>query len=132
MNTLYLFRGLPGSGKSTAAWMTGFPVIEADDYFMKDGVYKFNPSEIRNAHVSCQDRVEEHLLYGTCCVANTFTMEWEIAPYREICKRQNAKLVIHSLYDGGLTDEELHARNEHGVPVAAIAAMRARWEDINE
>jgi hypothetical protein len=36
--------------------------------------------------------------------------------------------VVIDLYDGGLTDEALVARNVHFVPWQAIGAMRARYE----
>ena len=39
-----------------------------------------------------------------------------------------ARLVVMDLYDGGLTDSELAARNLHGVPEAGINRMRLRWE----
>jgi len=35
---------------------------------------------------------------------------------------------IIDLYDGGLTNDQLAARNVHKVPVVVIARMRARWE----
>jgi hypothetical protein len=37
-------------------------------------------------------------------------------------------VVVVDVFDGGLTDEDLAARNVHGVPLAGIRAMRARWE----
>ena len=35
---------------------------------------------------------------------------------------------ITDLFDGGLSDEELAARNTHGVSIEIIAKQRARWE----
>lgn len=54
MTTLYLIRGIPGSGKSTFAqnlYSFGMveAVIEADDYFYTDGVYQFDPSMLGSA-----------------------------------------------------------------------------------
>ena len=37
-------------------------------------------------------------------------------------------VVVIDLFDGGVTDEQLVARGEHGVPVAGIRQMRARYE----
>jgi predicted kinase len=42
MKELFLLRGLPGSGKSTLAKSLGGIRIEADQYFMEDGVYNFD------------------------------------------------------------------------------------------
>ena len=63
MKILIIIRGLPGSGKSTLATMIDFyhsvvdpeavAIHEADQYFVKDGVYFFNPLEIPNAHRMC-------------------------------------------------------------------------------
>ena len=55
MSKLYILRGIPGSGKSTygkkivdSAIDAGFSAIkfEADDFFMKDGKYNWNPKLI--------------------------------------------------------------------------------------
>ena len=56
MKTLYLLRGLPGSGKSTLAKSIGGIHIEADQYFMEDGEYKFDGSKIKLAHNYCQSQ----------------------------------------------------------------------------
>ena len=41
MKTLYIVRGVPGSGKSTFAKTLGGTHFETDNYFMIDGEYKF-------------------------------------------------------------------------------------------
>ena len=43
MKELYLLRGLPGSGKSTLAKSLGGEHVEADQYFISDGEYLFDP-----------------------------------------------------------------------------------------
>ncbi len=126
---LLLFRGLPGSGKSTVAATTGFPVVSADDYFVgSDGVYRFDPTKLPLAHEACQDEAWCFLDSGNVAVANTFAQGWEIQPYVALARRTGATLVVVDLFDGGRSDEELAVRNTHGVPVETIRAMRARWE----
>jgi hypothetical protein len=61
-------------------------------------------------------------------VANTFTMRWEIEPYRLMAMAHGAAFEVIDIFDGGLSDEDLARRNAHGVPTAAIANMRARYE----
>ena len=60
MNTLVLLRGLPGSGKSTAAKLFNkAPHFEADMYFMKNGNYKFDFNGLKDAHNSCKRKVHK-------------------------------------------------------------------------
>jgi len=58
MKELFLLRGLPGSGKSTLAKSLGGINIEADQYFMVDGEYKFDSSKIKLAHNYCQSQTQ--------------------------------------------------------------------------
>ena len=75
MKTLYIIRGLPGSGKSTLG-ESGIAVksYSADDWFTdKEGNYNFNPMELPQAHEDCQARVLGAMLseYETIAVCNT-------------------------------------------------------------
>ena len=70
MKTLYLIRGVSGSGKSSLAeeMLAGLMVYyhyEADMYFMSDlGDYRWNPAELSNAHKWCQEQTERRLCDG--------------------------------------------------------------------
>ena len=127
---LILIRGLPGAGKTTLAGrLAPGRIVSADDLFCRDGTYRFVPAQIALAHTDCQRRCESALAAGlSVAVANTFAQGWEVAPYEAIAMRTGAALAIISLFDAGMTDEALAARCVHGVPIAAIRAMRARWE----
>lgn len=57
-------------------------------------------------------------------VANTFSQEWEIAPYRRMAEKRGAKLKIINM-----TEEY---GSIHGVPQAAIERMKERWEKITK
>ena len=129
MGTLFLVRGLPGSGKSTLASTLAEKVFSADDYFVTEGVYNFDPSKLPQAHGDCQNRAFQALASGaTCAVANTFTQRWELEPYIRMAAVFGAKIFVVDLFDGGLSDEALVERNVHGVPLAGLAAMRQRYE----
>lgn len=120
MSHLYIIRGLPGSGKSTLARQLCKVVVEADNYFMVDGVYKFNPSYLETAHQYCRREVMTQLYYGDCAVANTFTRRWEYRWYIDYC---DATRHTYSVID-------CHGpwKSIHDVPQHAIDKMKERWE----
>ena len=135
IQTLTLVRGISGSGKSTMAEVIrqglgqDSEMFAADDYFMVDGEYRFDPSSLPKAHAWCLEQVRLALSTGVCAVAhNTFTQRWEMQPYVELAKEMGVRLSVVSVYDGGCTDEELAERNSHGVPLDAIKRMRERYE----
>jgi hypothetical protein len=149
MPELFIIRGLPGSGKTSLGHKLSLLVYAADDHFVDaEGRYNFDPSRLGAAHAQCQENVRKALEYGCekVAVTNTFTQRWEIQPYLNIVREVNEdllfqavdngeedefkpiKITVIDLFDGGLHDEELAARNIHGVPAAGIAAMRSRYE----
>lgn len=132
MKDLILLRGLPGSGKSTLAKILvgdkDYCHKEADMYFIdNDGAYKFNPSEIKDAHNWCREEVEFVMRYehSPVVVSNTFTQEWEMIPYFELAKKYGYR--VHSLIvenRHGVSEDT----NIHNVPKDAIQKMRDRFE----
>ena len=129
MSMITLVRGLPGSGKTSFAEHLVGLRFAADDYFLNSGEYIFNPSDLPKAHAWCIESATHALNTGhSVIIHNTFTQRWEMEPYLILAESLNVRLFVTSVYDGGLTDEELFARNTHGVPLLAIKAMRERWE----
>ena len=125
MTKLTLIRGLPGSGKSTRAreiaQQTGAVHLEADQWFMVNGEYKFDPSKLHHAHRWCQEQAKQNLKMGNdVVVSNTFTRRREAKPYIDMANQLGAKLeIITATGDYG---------SIHDVPDEAIERMRARWE----
>jgi hypothetical protein len=119
-----LFRGLPGSGKSTAAKLLGCPHFEADMYFMKDGKYNFDPTKLKMAHNWCQIQTQKAMVDDEpiIAVSNTFTQEWEMETYYDLAK-------IHGYRVVSMIVENRHGGiNEHDCPPEAIERMKNRFE----
>lgn len=123
MKELFLLRGLPGSGKSTLAKSLGGKHFEADQYFMRDGDYKFDASKLRNAHEWCRSSIGGLMINKEprLVVSNTFTQEWEMKPYFELAEKYG--YTVHSL----IVENRHGGVNTHGVPEEALQKMENRF-----
>jgi predicted kinase len=129
MKTLILLRGVPGSGKSTLAKSLGGVHIEADQYFMENGEYKFDATKIKHAHNYCQSQTlawmgsdGQQVNVDRIVVSNTFTQEWEMQPYFDMAAKHGYRVV-------SLIVENRHGGvNEHGVPDEVLEKMKNRFE----
>tara|TARA_B100000131_G_scaffold202804_1_gene194763 strand:- start:926 stop:1339 length:414 start_codon:yes stop_codon:yes gene_type:complete len=121
--TLYIVRGLPGSGKSSLAKKLTEVVYSADDFFTnKKGEYNFNAKLLGKAHEWCWGKVRDAMFIGVnaVAVANTFTQAWEAEKYYQIAEEYGYSVfVIECQNDFG---------NVHDVPQESIDAMKERWE----
>lgn len=125
MKTLYIIRGLPGSGKTTLArQLAGSHVCEADEFFTRDnGKYEFNAKLLSPAHQYCVNKCK-YLMSGDAeliAVSNTSSRRWEFAKYIELAQL-NGYRVVEITMTG-----DTYA-NVHEVPPETIEAMKARWE----
>lgn len=125
--------GLPGSGKSTVAnnlaMLTRGHVVSADDcpgrYTRgEDGTLLYHP-EVQ-AHAWAQERVQALLAAGalTVVVDNTNLVQEHRDIYVRMAEEHGYRVFLCWIGDGGLSDEELAARNQHGVPLDGIRRMR--------
>lgn len=125
--TLFIIRGLPGSGKSTLGKTIAMESFAADDFFDEYYNGKFKPEKIKNAHEYCKAQVEQAMTWGdnpceSIAVCNTFTQDWEIKPYLDLAKRH------------GYTVHQIIVENTHGnlsvhnVPKETVEKMRKRFQ----
>ena len=124
--TLTCVRGIPGSTKSTFAshWanFTGSVHLEADMFFVGyDGVYRYDPSGISDAHSWCQDAAYQALHDGkSVIVSNTFTRISELRPYFEIAYVSNISMPSVMLMQNDFG-------SIHGVPDDVVEKMKDRF-----
>ena len=122
--TLYLVRGLPGSGKSTWA-KERFPAfihLEADMWFIdNEGNYNFNQDNLHIAHRWCQDTTRILLRNGfNVIVSNTFTTLKEMKYYVDLSEDLYVPLKVYSM--------TTMFGSVHNVPNETIKRMKQRWQ----
>ena len=134
---IVIMRGISGSGKSTYI-RKNFPealLCSADQYFMKNGEYRFNPSELGEAHASC---IRLFTYYcsnplnimpnsATIAVDNTNLRIEEIAAYVQLAVAFGHEVEIYRLV---YPVETAARRNVHGVPRKSVEAMDRRFQDL--
>lgn len=138
--TVYILRGLPGSGKSTKAKElmnedhVDVAIVSADYYFHRpDGTYDWNARLIGNAHKWCQEQfiecMEGSLPYGKIIVDNTNIRRKDFQFYVDNATRNGYKVV--EIIVGTMTIEAIvqyAQRNIHKVPYDTICRMAERFE----
>lgn len=119
-NEIVLIRGLPGSGKTTAAKnMNAYEHFEADMFLMVDCKYVYDPSKINAAHDWCVAKAKESLEKGlNVVVSNTFVKLWEMDRY------------IKLGYPYRIVEMKNRWKNVHGVPEDKVEEMARRWEAL--
>ncbi|XP_065188457.1 uncharacterized protein LOC135819217 [Sycon ciliatum] len=130
---MYILRGLPGSGKSYLAKQLSSErgqIVSADYYFMRDGRYEFDPSQIGRAHEWCQSKAKDHVAKGVSpiVVDNTNTQLWEMKPYVVMARDGGYEIEIREPTTSWKWNvQELARRNSHGVPADKIRLMKDRF-----
>lgn len=132
-----ILRGISGSGKTTLAialmeaQCVKTLVVSADQYWMRDGEYKFNAAELSEAHEDCLIRYLHQLgLWATVTaydplliVDNTNTRGVEIAPYYQLAAAHGARVsLVTIICDPRLAWES----NVHGTPNKHVWAQHQR------
>jgi len=134
--------GLQGSGKSfqakklVADHLKAVPfsqaaVVSADDYYVdEDGVYRYDPALIGEAHAECFRKFVEYVGRfradkDLVVVDNTNMCNWERSPYMMLARALGHKTkLVHVRCD----PEICARRNTHGVPAETIFDQAKRLE----
>jgi len=117
---LIILRGLPGAGKSTFAELISGGnadiVCTADDYFMVDGEYKFDPAKLATAHSLCREKCENLMKKDAplVIVANTNVREQYFEEYINMAKKYGYRwfsIVVENRHGG---------KSIHNVPAEKV------------
>lgn len=127
MPTCLILRGSSGSGKTTlATYLKGLnfnadiQICCADDYFERDGEYKFDVSKLGAAHLACQHKFCAALEDGLdCIVANTNVSRSDRNFYV-----RSAKAAGYRVFS--LVVENLGTTNIHNVPEETLVKQKKR------
>lgn len=129
---VFIMRGLPGSGKSTAARKIfdrygGF-IASADNYWIVGGKYCFDKNKVPANHHWCLRQFVKEIREGTGAIVvdNTNTSLGEFQHYVKIAQAYGYKVAIIT-FECTLADSM--KRNTHDVPEQTIKGMWNRMFD---
>jgi 2',3'-cyclic-nucleotide 3'-phosphodiesterase len=146
--TVFIMRGVPGSGKSTVArkiassypgefkgtdpekghWETDYAIHSTDDLCIVDGEYQFDIELAGERHAQNLENFRASLDKRVPCVIvdNTNVKVSQFAPYVEAAHDAAYAVVFVELHHPALMVAV--DRNTHGVPLETISEMMHDWE----
>lgn len=109
---LVIARGPSGSGKSTMVEQLSSkmnaPVFSSDNFFMINGIYKYDPALIGRAHAWNEREVEKAMSKGVPALIldNTNTALWMMKTYVQLAQKYGYQVTFNEPdWDPGLKDE---------------------------
>lgn len=140
MSKLTIFRGLPGSGKTTRAReiaaQTGAILIEPDALLVQDGIYQYSPERYAMAVMQCESLIDM-LTYFDGPLDDGSVLVPDIIYADVLPRRADVQRVINQYWfppkveviDCMITPKESLRRNRHNVKPEDIKRMAEQWED---
>ena len=131
MSTLTIFRGLPGSGKTTRANELGTIVLSpADMYSTRDGKYCWTPEMSEKGRKWAMEILEFSLLHEIdITVAEVLPKIASVMRYVIPAIKKGYKIKV---IDCESTIDKSFCRNVYGVPIEAIKIMDDAFEPWND
>lgn len=126
-----ILRGISGGGKSTLAKkLKGndplVHIVSADDAFIVNGEYRFDPAKLPQAHGDCLRKFISLVQQGfSVIVDNTNTTAIEIAPYYQVAAAYHVDVKIITLEVDPLIAV---SRNVHKTPIESILKQKMRLD----
>lgn len=133
--TVYIMRGLPGSGKNWYVEKNILPkhpdavVCSADDYHMLDGVYNWKAERSGYAHTTCKNKFFNAVRAGkpVVVVNNTNTTVKEMMDYYRTARECHYEVhIVHMDVPVSVSS----VRNVHSVPTESIQRMNDRFASV--
>uniref|UniRef100_UPI00358F0F25 NEDD4-binding protein 2-like isoform X2 n=1 Tax=Myxine glutinosa TaxID=7769 RepID=UPI00358F0F25 len=133
---LILLRGLPGSGKSTLARKMRTEnkdavVLSTDDYFVRGGIYSYNPDLLSESHEWNHKRAREAMdaCMSPVIIDNTNLKLWEMKPYVAMARQRKYSITFTEPdTPWKLNPRQLERKNTHGISKERITRMMAHYE----
>lgn len=136
---LVIMRGLPGSGKTTAAAIlsnTQFggkgKIFSTDDFFIDESKnYVFDPTKLAVAHAWNRGRVRQSMSesFSPIFVDNVFSQAWEMKSYYELAITYNYSIRIAVPSTRWRWDPDVCVtKTTKGVGIHAMMRILRRWD----
>lgn len=135
---IYIYRGIPGSGKNYHAenHIEADIIVDSDEFFMEEGEYQFKPEQLTEAHTVCfrkwLEAIEKYARSAdSIAVCNTNITRAEYTPYVQAARAAGFKQNIRLVHCQCPIETAIE-RNIHGVPPHVIGRMDERFEKPHE
>lgn len=143
MKILFIFRGLPGSGKSSAIKELAKEIYEknaipvricsADFFWDKESVYEFKQEFLEYAHMWCQGEAYYAMFNNipVVIIDNCNITVEDMFPYIKAAAAFGYRVSIKEAQTTWrYNPEECAARTTHKVPLETIQKMAKKWQPL--